>query len=154
LLVSAGALGDPRADYYLHCGGCHLPNGAGNPPEVPTLVDELGRLVDIAAGRDYIARVPGASQAPLSDERLAAVINWVLSEFNDRTLSRDFEPLTAEEVGRSRRNILADPLRYRAAVWPELEGPKTEGPKAEGLEAGERNTEGRAPAVPNPDYQP
>jgi hypothetical protein len=41
----------------------------------------------------------------------------VLTTFNAQTLPRDFKPLTTEEIGRSRRNILADPLRHRAELW-------------------------------------
>ena len=120
LLAAPLAAADPRADYYLHCGGCHLPNGAGNPPEVPTLRDALGRLAAVQAGRDYLVRVPGASQAPVSDARLAAIVNWVLTEFNGATLDDDFAPLEADEVGSARRRVLADPLKYRAALWAEL----------------------------------
>lgn len=115
------AQANPRADYLLHCGGCHLPDGAGAPPSVPTLQNEIGRLVSIPAGRDYIARVPGASQVPISDAQLAAVLNWVLFTFNAQSLPAGFSPLTAEEVGRSRRNVLADPEKHRRQIWPELQ---------------------------------
>ena len=112
------AQADPRADYLLHCGGCHLPNGAGVPPEVPSLQNEIGRLVASPAGRDYIARVPGASQVPISDAKLAEVLNWVLLTFNAQSLPAGFSALTADEVGRSRRNVLADPEKYRQQFWP------------------------------------
>ena len=115
--LSAVALADPRVDYLLHCSGCHLPDGAGAPPEVPTLRGSLGRIVATPEGRDYIARVPGSAQAPISDADLAEVLNWTLATFNSSTLPEDFEPLTPEEVGTSRSNILADPLSYRAELW-------------------------------------
>lgn len=114
-VVSAGA--DPRIDYLLHCGGCHLADGSGAPPEVPTLKNELGRLLSIDAGRDYLARVPGASQAPISDEALTQVLNWVLVEFNQETLPQGFKPLSTREVKRSRARVLADPLKFRAKFW-------------------------------------
>jgi hypothetical protein len=114
-------LADPRADYLLHCGGCHLPDGAGVPPEVPSLQAEIGRLVATPAGRDYIARVPGASQVPISDAKLAEVLNWVLFTFNAKSLPAGFSALTADEVGRSRRNVLADPEKYRQQFWPSSE---------------------------------
>jgi hypothetical protein len=94
-----------------------LPNGEGVPPEVPSLRDELGKLVGIPGGRDYIVRVPGASQAPISDEELADVLNFVLTKFNGKTLASDFKPLTGPEVTASRRNILADPFKYRDELW-------------------------------------
>lgn len=108
-----------RTDYLLHCAGCHLPTGAGVPPEVPTLVGSLGRIAASDEGRDYIARVPGASQAPISDAQLAAVLNWVLMEFNSDTLPGSFKPLTEKEVGKSRAQVLSDPLKMRRTFWPE-----------------------------------
>ncbi|MCZ6855833.1 MAG: cytochrome c [Gammaproteobacteria bacterium] len=111
----------PRVAYLLHCGGCHLPDGSSNPPEVPDLRGELGRIIAVPGGRDYLARVPGASQAPVSDEDLARILNWVLHQFNAKTLPDDFTPLTADEVGRSRRNVLTDPLKHRAALWERYE---------------------------------
>lgn len=113
----------PRVAYLLHCGGCHLADGRSNPPEVPDLRDELGKIVAVPGGRDYLARVPGASQAPVSDEDLARILNWVLHQFNADTLPADFTPLTGEEVGRSRRNVLTDPLKHRAALWQRYVSP-------------------------------
>ncbi|MEM7019417.1 MAG: hypothetical protein AAF512_19025 [Pseudomonadota bacterium] len=118
LFLSLSAAADARFDYLLHCGGCHLANGRGAPPEIPTLRNELGKIVDSLAGRDYIARVPGSAQAPISDAALANVLNWILREFNAETLPKDFQPMSAEEVGRSRQNILADPLKHRQQLWP------------------------------------
>ena len=84
---------------------------------MPTLVNELGRLLAIPEGRSYLVRVPGASQAPVSDQRLADIVNWILTEFNSDTLPRDFKRLTATEVSRARSNALADPMKYRRQFW-------------------------------------
>ena len=73
----------------------------------------MGKIVAVPGGRDYIARVPGASQAPVTDDELADILNWVLRQFNATTIPADFSPLTGEEVGKSRRNILKDPLTHR-----------------------------------------
>ena len=116
-IAAQPAHADPRADYLLHCAGCHRPSGEGLPPDVPTLVDELGRLLAIPEGRSYLVRVPGASQAPVSDQGLADIVNWILMEFNQSTLPEDFTPLTAKEVGKARRNTLADPMKYRRQFW-------------------------------------
>lgn len=117
--VAAPALADPRADYLLHCAGCHLADGRGSPGSVPSLAGPLGRIAATPAGRDYLARVPGASQAPISDEALAAVLNWVLLEFNRETLADGFKPLSGSEVARSRSRVLADPLKLRRELWPD-----------------------------------
>jgi mono/diheme cytochrome c family protein len=116
----AGA--DPRSDYLMHCAGCHLADGSGLPPEVPSLAGPLGRIVSSPAGRDYVARVPGAAQAPLSDEALAAVLNWLLLEFNRATLPANFQALRPGEVARSRARVLADPLKLRNELWPGADG--------------------------------
>jgi cytochrome c553 len=123
LLLQAPVAGaDPRSDYLMHCAGCHLADGSGLPPEVPSLAGPLGRIVASSAGRDYLARVPGAAQAPLSDEALAAVLNWLLLEFNRATLPADFEALRPAEVARSRSRVLADPLKLRNELWPGVDG--------------------------------
>jgi mono/diheme cytochrome c family protein len=117
--MSAGAsLADPRGDYLMHCAGCHLVDARGVPPDVPSLSGPLGRLVASAEGRDYIARVPGAAQTPLTDAELAAVFNWLIAEYNRETVPAGFRPLSGPEVGRSRERVLADPLKLRRALWP------------------------------------
>ena len=100
----------PRINYLLYCTGCHAPN-------VPSLRDELGRMISVPEMRSYLVRIPGASQAPISDADLTDVINWLLREFNSNTLPANFEEYTVGEVSNARRNILADPLRYRAEHW-------------------------------------
>jgi mono/diheme cytochrome c family protein len=118
-LFAGTALADPKADYLLHCGGCHRPDASGVPPSVPPLAGALGRIAATPEGRDYIVRVPGASQTPLSDEALAAVMNWVLLTYNADTLPAGFKPLSGREVGRSRKNVLADPQQMRETLWPD-----------------------------------
>jgi hypothetical protein len=116
--LSLTASADPRSDYLLHCAGCHLTDARGVPGLVPSLAGPLGRIASSPEGRDYIARVPGAAQAPISDEALAAVLNWLLLEFNRDSLPRDFKPMRGSEVARSRARVLADPLKHRQELWP------------------------------------
>ena len=97
-----------------------MPDGSGLQDVVPTLHDVMGRIVAEPEGRSYIVRVPGSSQAPISDEKLAAILNWMLAEFSSDTLPRDFKPLSAEEVGEARGQLLADPLKYRAEHFSPL----------------------------------
>ena len=105
-----------RVDYLLHCSGCHRPDGAGAPPEVPSLLGPVGAIAATPAGRDYIARVPEVAQSPLDDDDLARLLNWVLWEFSASTLPGGFRPLDAVEVGAARTRVLPDPLRARAAI--------------------------------------
>ncbi len=116
LATASSADADPQTDYLLWCRGCHLANGEGVPPAVPTLVNELGRLAATSEGREYLVRVPGVSQNPLSDERLAAVLNWVMTQFNAETLPDNHNPYTPDEVGTARKKVLVDPLKTRAII--------------------------------------
>ena len=54
--------------------------------------------------------MPGSSQAPLTDEGLAAVLNWIMDSFYD---ADGLTPYSAEEVGRYRAEPLLDPLKQR-----------------------------------------
>jgi hypothetical protein len=118
LLFNSAAYGaSPRINYLLYCTGCHGVDGAGAPPNVPTLREELGRMMSVPEMRSYLVRIPGASQTPLSDSDLTDVINWLLDEFNATTLPVGFKKLDTDEVTAARKNVLADPLKYRAQYW-------------------------------------
>jgi hypothetical protein len=121
LLAGPGAGADARFDYLLYCGGCHLENGAGSPPEVPDLRRDLDRIVLIPGGRAYLAQVPGASQAPLSDARLAAVLNWIIRTYYPGVA--DFLPYSAEEIAGTRGTTLLDPMRRRAELLAGSDAP-------------------------------
>ena len=97
----------------LHCMGCHLADGSGAPPQVPDVRGEMGRLLGVDGGREYLVQIPGAATAQISDAELAAVVNYMLVTFNAQTLPADFTPLTAEEVARLRPDWLTDPEPVR-----------------------------------------
>ncbi len=120
LALASAATADTRADYLLHCGGCHLPNGDGDLPNVPSLHNNLGKMLATPEGREYLYRVPGSAQAQVDDEGLARILNWILQEYNADTLPDDFTPITANEVSEGRSHILADPLKFRAEFFPGL----------------------------------
>jgi mono/diheme cytochrome c family protein len=111
--MSARAEQPPAVNYMLHCMGCHLPDGSGGPPDVPDVRGEMGRLLAIEGGRQYLVQVPGASQAPISDAELAAVVNYMLETFNEHVLTADYSPLTADEVARWRKDWLPDVAAVR-----------------------------------------
>ena len=104
---------DSRFDYLLHCGGCHLEDGSGDPPEVPNLRADIDWLAATPDGRSYLTRVPGASQTPLSDARLAGVLNWILETYYP---GQAFSPFTAAEVASTRPIPLYDPLKAREGL--------------------------------------
>jgi hypothetical protein len=113
-LTTASALADdsqPRFDYLLNCAGCHRTDATGS-PEVPALT-QIAPFLSTPAGRAYLVRVPGVAQAPLSDERVAALLNWALAEFCGAT---EFTPYSAAEVAMLRSAPLRDPLSERERV--------------------------------------
>ncbi len=114
--LCAASHGNPRFDYLLHCGGCHLEDGRGDPPEVPDLRVDLPYMIGFEEGRAYLVQVPGSAQAPISDGALADVLNWIIDTYNPE-LGGEFERFTAEEVEKHRAIRLLDPKRARAALW-------------------------------------
>ncbi len=97
-----------RFDFVLNCSGCHRTDASGS-ATVPAL-GETDALIATREGRDYLIRVPGVAQAPLSDERLARLMNFVVREFGR---APEFEPFTAVEVSRLRAVPLRSPLSAR-----------------------------------------
>ncbi|KPK16992.1 MAG: hypothetical protein AMJ62_02975 [Myxococcales bacterium SG8_38] len=110
LLASSTASADSFAehDYILNCSGCHRMDGSGS-RIVPSL-HAMGELVGKPGAREYWVRVPGAAQAPLSDARLAALMNWLVTRFTGRPPT---PPYTPHEIATLRRTPLRDPLAHR-----------------------------------------
>lgn len=108
-----------RANYMIHCQGCHLADGSGHEPDVPSLA-QIGRFAALDAGRRYLTQVPGASQAPISDRELAAVLNWVLATYSAASLPPNFIGYTAGEVTRSRHERPLDIAAVRRGLLAEL----------------------------------
>lgn len=105
------ALTRTEHDYLLSCAGCHRFDGSGS-ERIPSL-DRSGEIVGLAGGREYLGSVPGVAQAPLDDERLAAVLNWVVAEFGGAV---DVSPYTAEEMARLRSQPLRAPREARRRI--------------------------------------
>ncbi|TCW79814.1 cytochrome C [Burkholderia sp. SRS-46] len=103
-----------RQHWVLNCMGCHTATGGGIAGKVPPLANSLGYFTHLPEGRDYVMRVPGASNSALSDQALADVLNWVLTTMNRDALPRDFRPYTAAEVAARRRPALSDVATVRA----------------------------------------
>ena len=117
MLTATIVLGEvpPEQDYMLYCMGCHQRDGSGWSESVPPLRG-VDRFLQVPEGREYLVRVPGVAHAGLSDERLAALLNWVLAEFG----TSQFRPYTAEEVGPLRVNAFIDAVAARKAVLRRL----------------------------------
>jgi hypothetical protein len=112
-LVVLGVVAPARAEspeilYMLQCRGCHRPDGAGTPGVVPPLAGFVGRFLGVPGGREFLVRVPGSAQSPLTDAELASVLNWMIERFGPAEVARGFEPYTEAEVARVRRPPLVD----------------------------------------------
>jgi len=110
-----------RQNYILNCQGCHLADGRGSPGVVPRLADFVGYFLQVDGGREFIVRVPGSANAPINDQELADVLNWLLSNFSQQQLPKDFVPYSAEEVGQLRSRPLIDIIGARAALIKDMQ---------------------------------
>ena len=122
----ANAVSGPALDYTLECAGCHRADGSGTPGSVPALRDSVARFLAVPGGREYLARVPGAAQAPLDDAALAAVLNWMLDHFDAANVPSGFIPYTGAEVGPLRARPLVDVEGTRKQLLERIAPPKTQ----------------------------
>jgi len=107
----------PRAAqlYAANCQGCHGHAGV-SVSEIPPLAGRIGYFVRIAAGRSYLVQVPNVAMNPASDGDIAEMLNWALNTFSREQLPADFQPYTAEEVGRFRKERIDVRARRRLLV--------------------------------------
>jgi mono/diheme cytochrome c family protein len=118
--ASAASAETPRILYMLQCQGCHLADGTGAPGSVPSL-EGLERFLAVPGGREYLVRVPGSAQSPLSDRELAAVLNWMIREFASGELAADWVPFRAEEIAGFRQPPLTDVDSRRRELLSRIE---------------------------------
>lgn len=119
-VVSLAVALSPQKLYALHCMGCHGSQGEGIPSRVPALRNFAGYFAFLPEGRAFLIRVPGAANAPLSDEELAQVTNWLLQTFSPKELPPDFKPFTAEEVKSYRAKPLENVTQVRDTLLKKL----------------------------------
>ncbi len=103
-------------NYFVHCRGCHGPEGMGTEDRVPNLKGEMGKFLHIRDGREFLVRVPGSANAAVGNEELAELLNWMLERFSPQELPDGFRPYSAEEVGSLRKEPLMEVDQYRAAL--------------------------------------
>ncbi|QIB67517.1 cytochrome c, class I [Kineobactrum salinum] len=103
----------------MSCQGCHTPDGSGT-VGVPGMKDHVGVFLNSDEGREYLVRVPGSATSALSDARLAAVLNWMITAFAGDSLEEPLEPYTAAEVGRLRQQPLNEVDHHRARLLQDL----------------------------------
>ena len=98
-------------DYILNCSGCHRVDGRGS-RTVPSLL-AMAELRGKPGARAYWVQVPGAAQAPLTDARLAALLNWLVKRFTGQSPDPAY---TDEEVKHLRSTPTRDPVAERTKI--------------------------------------
>lgn len=106
----------PHVSFQLQCMGCHRADGSGEEGRVPSVRRSLVAFSMLAEGREYLLRVPGVAQSPLSDLETAALLNWMARNLSDVPLPAGFVDFTAEEVGRLRHQPLVLVAATRARL--------------------------------------
>lgn len=109
-----------RINYMLHCQGCHLPDGTGIEDRIPQLKNFVGLYLHDEDGRAYVINVSGVATAPLPDDQLSELINWMLVNFSAKELPEPFRPYTASEVSELRKQQERDPEARRTRILDRL----------------------------------
>ena len=115
LPATAAADSYEEHDYLLNCAGCHQIDGSGS-RTVPSLL-AMPELRGKAGAREYWVQVPGAAQAPLSDTRLAALMNWLVNRFAGAPPN---PPYTAAEINQLRATPRRNPTAQRKKLLTPL----------------------------------
>jgi mono/diheme cytochrome c family protein len=128
-------------ELFSRCAACHLPDAQGAPGAFPPLAARLGPLVSTPVGRDYLVlvlqyglmgqlQIDGSSyqgvmpaQGPeLGSSGVAAVLNFLLQEFNSSTLPARWQRYSTAEVTRIPAHYpnwtAPQTLQLRADVFP------------------------------------
>ncbi|MFZ5608043.1 MAG: c-type cytochrome [Pseudomonadota bacterium] len=109
--------GDEKgAALYKRCAACHLANGMGVPGSFPPLAGRLAGAANSAQGRAYLVMVISAglmgeidvagetyrgvmpAQGGLGDEDIAALLNYLVTDFGEADDENALNPFTADEV--------------------------------------------------------
>lgn len=119
--ATASASEPAQVDYMLNCQGCHLPDGRGFPSRnVPALNDHMAKFLLVDGGREFLVQVPGSAQSDLSDERLTAVLNWMLVTFSPNQVPATFRPYQIDEVHRLRQSPLVEVKQVRQNLLDQI----------------------------------
>jgi hypothetical protein len=113
--VTSASAYEPMVNYQLHCMGCHRADGSGQPGRVPSIRRTLLLFSQSSQGREYVARVPGVAQSPLSNEDTATLLNWMARNLSDLKLPAGFSDYSAAEIQSLRVHplVTVKPMRAR-----------------------------------------
>ena len=118
----AAAAEDGRLHYLTGCVGCHGVDGVTIAQKVPDLKGQVGYFLNLPEGRDYLVRLPNVAFAPISDQGVADMLNYMVFSLGEGSAPKGAKPYSAAEVGRLRKKPLTEiPLfQYRGALVERL----------------------------------
>jgi mono/diheme cytochrome c family protein len=118
----AAAAEDGRTHYLMGCVGCHGENGVTISRRVPDLKGQVGFFLNLPEGREYLARLPNVAFAPISDQGVADMLNYMVFTLGEGSAPKGAKPYNAAEVGRLRKQPLTEvPLfQYRGEIVERL----------------------------------
>ncbi len=94
-------------NWAMHCQGCHGLDGVGNEQrDVPPLQGHVAKFLNSNEGREFLIRVPGVSGAPLSNDDLADILNWMILTMDHENIPDDWARFYTEEIGLQRKHPL------------------------------------------------
>jgi mono/diheme cytochrome c family protein len=124
IAIVTSYIGTARADgaeiFGARCALCHQSDARGLPGIYPPLADSVGAYVAVRQGRKYLVEIvlngmsgpidaKGTTYnglmtpfASLSDDEIAATLNYLLNKYNSGMLPKEFEPITPDEVRHAR----------------------------------------------------
>jgi hypothetical protein len=126
-LPTVGFSYEPRVNYELQCMGCHLADGSGESGRVPSVRGTLVPFSMISAGREFVLRVPGVAQSPLTDAEVAAVLNWMARNLSDAPPPAGFRDYSAGEVRAVRGRPLPQVSAARRKLLERVPGSRQSG---------------------------
>ncbi|WP_119388178.1 c-type cytochrome [Taklimakanibacter lacteus] len=122
LPTAAAQAVEPNYNYALHCTGCHTAEGVSPPlGRIPPLKGVVGHLVRSEDARLYFANVPGIVNSGLSADETAALLNWVVEVFGEKSTPESWTPFNGAEIKALRKAAPADIMAYRKHVQDELD---------------------------------
>lgn len=101
---------EQRAEFnwMMNCQGCHRADASGSNGGAPNMRGIVSKFLSVEGGREYLAKVPGVAYAPIDDQQLAELMNWLLSEYDRENIPTGFVPYSGTEVGNLRKSPLVD----------------------------------------------
>ncbi len=92
-----------KQNWILECQGCHRADATGKVGEIPNMKGQVSKMLSVKGGQEYLSRVNGIAEAPISDSDLVDLMNWMLVEFDPDNIPETFSGFKAEAVGQLRR---------------------------------------------------